>query len=229
MANQIILTQGIKFCWARFWMRYAGLNSVGRFAACMAAVFAQPHKARVYLARMNPKGFISHRAVVHHGDLHLGRHIFMDDRVVVFQNRNGGPIELGDRVYLYRDVILETGFGGSLRIGDEASIHPRCQLNAYVSSIEIGERVMIAPSCGFYSYNHGMALGQPIMEQPLTSKGSIVIGDDAWIGFGVIALESVRIGKGVVIGAGSVVTRDIPDGAIAAGNPARVIKMRSED
>lgn len=228
MINQIFSIEQIQLRWTRFWMHHVGLKSMGRFAALMAAVFAKPHKARDYLARMNRKGFISHRAVIHHGNLHLGHHIFMDDRVVVFQNRNGGAIELGNGVCLYRDVILETGFGGSLRIGNEASIHPRCQLNAYVTSIEIGDRVMIAPSCGLYSYNHGVAPGQPIVDQPVTSRGSIIVGDDAWIGFGAIVLESVKIGKGAVIGAGSVVTRDIPDGAIAAGNPARVIKMRSD-
>ena len=69
---------------------------------------------------------------------------------------------------------------------------------------------------------------EPIRSQPLQTKGGIVIEDDVWLGFGVIVLDGVRIGKGAVIGAGSVVTKDIPEGAIAAGIPARVIKMRSD-
>ena len=52
------------------------------------------------------------------------------------------------------------------------------------------------------------------------------MGDDAWLGYGVIVLDGVRIGKGAVVGAGSVVTEDIPDGGIAVGVPARVVKMR---
>jgi acetyltransferase-like isoleucine patch superfamily enzyme len=123
---------------------------------------------------------------------------------------------------------METGLGGFLRVGDNSSIHPRCQLNANVSSIIIGSGVMISPSCALYSYNHGIAPGKPIRKQPLETKGGIVIDDDAWLGFGVIVLDGVRIGKGAVIGAGSVVTSDIPDGAIAVGNPARVVKMRAE-
>jgi 2-polyprenyl-3-methyl-5-hydroxy-6-metoxy-1,4-benzoquinol methylase len=66
------------------------------------------------------------------------------------------------------------------------------------------------------------------MQQPPQTKGGIVIDDGVWLGFGVIVLDGVRIGKGAVIGAGAVVTHDIPDGAIAVGNPAQVIKMRND-
>ncbi|MBP6971827.1 MAG: hypothetical protein KBB67_02045 [Syntrophorhabdus sp.] len=67
-----------------------------------------------------------------------------------------------------------------------------------------------------------------IFEQPLTTKGDIRIEDGVWLGYGVIVLSGVHIGKGAVVGAGSVVTRSIPDGAVAVGMPARVIKMRSD-
>ena len=86
--------------------------------------------------------------------------------------------------------------------------------------------MQIAPNCAFYPYNHGIEPGKLIQEQPLYSKGDIIVGDDAWLGFGVIVLDGVRIGKGAVVGAGSVVTEDIPDGGIAVGVPARVVKMR---
>jgi acetyltransferase-like isoleucine patch superfamily enzyme len=214
--------------WIRFWMRFAGLSRSGRLATRLAAVFAYPHKARVYLAGMNPNGFISPWAVIHHSQLHLGRHVFMDDRVVIFQRETGGPIELGDNVYLYRDTILETGEGARIKVDNDASVHPRCQINAYKASIFIGRGVMLAPNCALYSYDHGIRQGHPIREQPLQSKGDIIIGEEAWLSFGVIVLSGVSIGKGAVIAANSVVTRNIPDGAVAAGNPARVLKMRSE-
>ncbi len=213
--------------WTRYWMGHAGLHQFGRIATRFATWFAPPHKARGYLARMNPRGFIAPSATIYHADLRLGKHVFMDERVVIFQRENGGPVELGDRVYIYRDSILETGHGGSLRIGNDSSIHPRCQLNAYLSPIEIGNDVMVAPGCAFYPYDHGVAAGLPISDQPIESKGGIFVGDSAWIGFGVIVLGGIRIGKGAVIGAGSVVTKDVPDGAIAVGNPAKVVKMRS--
>ena len=90
----------------------------------------------------------------------------------------------------------------------------------------IGNVVDIAPNCAFYSYDHGFAPDRPIREQPLKTKGDIVIEDEVWIGVGVIVLNGVRIGKGAVIAAGSVVVKDIPKYAIAVGAPARVVKMR---
>lgn len=218
----------IKRLWIRFWMRYAGLTPFGRFATWLTAIFASPHKARVYLARMNPRGYISAKATIYHSNLLLGAKIFVDDRVVIFERENGGPVEIGDRVYIYRDTIIETGHGGFFRIGNDSSIHPRCQLNAYVSPIEIGSCVMIAPNCAFYSYDHGVSPGQQIADQPLQSKGAITVGDDVWLGYGVIVLSGVRIGHGAVVAAGSVVTNDVPDGTIAAGVPARVVKSRSD-
>lgn len=214
--------------WMRFWMRFSGLSCVGRLASRLASIVAVPHKARASLANMSPNGFISPKAIVHTDQFHYGKNIYMDDRAMIYQRPDGGSIEFGDRVHIYRDTVLETGFGGSLKIGTDASIHPRCQLNAYVSSIEIGSRVMIAPNCGFYPYDHGIAPGVPIVNQPLESKGRIIIGDDAWISFGSIILGGVTIGAGAVVGAGSVVTRSLPDDAVAIGNPAKIVKLRTD-
>ena len=135
---------------------------------------------------------------------------------------------MGDRVMLFNEIIIETVEGGSLFIGADTAIQPRCHFTTAVAPIHIGKDVQIAPQCAFYSYDHGIAPGQLIRDQPLQSKGPIIIEDDVWLGFGVIVLSGVRIGKGAVIGAGSVVTCDVPDGAVAAGSPARVVKMRDE-
>jgi len=218
----------IKILWEKFWMRYADLSFLGRIATRFAGWTAPPYYERTKLSGMNPKGYISAQAVIHHADLRLGTHVFMDDRVVIIQRKQGGPVELGNRVCIYRDVIIETGPGGSLTVGSDSSIHPRCQINAFVSPIAIGSGVMIAASCALYSYDHGFLPDQTIRKQPLQSKGPIIIEDDAWLGYGTIVLGGVRIGKGAAIGAGSVVIRDIPDGAIAVGNPARVVKMRTD-
>lgn len=191
-----------------------------------AAWLTPPHKERPYLSGFSSLGYVAGSATIHHDDLEIDGHIFVDERVVIFQRETGGSTKIGERVYIYRDTIIETGYGGSLMIGDKTSIHPRCQINAYVVHIEIGENVMIAPNCAIYSYDHSIEAGQPISAQPLKSRGPIRIGDGAWLGFGVIVLSGVTIGKGAAVGAGSVVTQDIPDFAIAVGNPARVVKMR---
>lgn len=214
--------------WVRFWMRYAGFSIFGRIATRLATWFAPPHKARVHLAYMNPKGYIAPSATIYHPQLRLGSNVFIGDRVIIFCAEKGGAVELRDRVCILRDTIIETGDGGSLTLGADTYIHPRCQLNAYKASIRIGCGVLIAANCAFYPHNHSVAINQPIRKQPLRTKGDIVVGDEAWLGFGVIVLGGVRIGKGAVIGAGSVVTNDVPDGAIAIGVPARAVKMRSD-
>ena len=207
-------------------MQYSGLSPLGRIATRLAVCLAPPYTGRFYLSRLNPKGYISCSATLWHSDLHIGDHVFIGDRVVIYQSAKGGHIELGDRVHLVGDTYIQTGQGGSLNIGSDTFIQQRCQFSAYLEKIEIGCGVQIAPNCAFYPYNHGLESVKLIREQPLTTKGGIVIDDDALLGYGVIVLSGVRIGRGAVIGAGSVVTKDIPDGAIAAGVPARVIRMR---
>jgi acetyltransferase-like isoleucine patch superfamily enzyme len=214
--------------WTCFWMHYAGLSPFGRIATRLATWFAPPYYGRCYLARLNQKGYIAPSATIYHNNLRLSNNVFIGDRVVIYQDKDGGPVDLGERVHIYGETFIQTGSGGSLEIGSNTHIHPHCQISAYKSPIYIGCDVQIAPNCAFYPYDHSFAPGKLITEQPLQTKGGIIVEDDAWLGFGVIVLDGVRIGKGAVIGAGSVVTYDVPDGAIAVGVPARVVKMRSD-
>ena len=209
-------------------MRYAGINRFGKFSTWLAGLFLPPYFARVYLSRMNSKGYVSPKAILSHPLLGLGNNIFIDDGVLIYQDEDGGPAELGDGVKLFRETIVQTGRGGSIRVDSLTHIQPRCLLSAYKGPILIGRRVEIAPYCAFYPYNHGMLEGQPIRRQPLQSKGGITIEDDAWLGVGVIVLDGVRIGKGAVVGAGSVVAKDLPENSISFGVPARVVKMRGD-
>lgn len=213
--------------WSLFWMQFAGLGLVGRLATWIATWFVPPYYARRRLARYNSKGYIAPSATIHHSQLQLGNHIFIGDRVLIYEDKNSGAVQLEPRVHLYGDTCIQTGEGGSLTIGADTHIQPRCQFSAYQAPIQIGRAVQIAPNCAFYPYDHGILPGELISKQPLQTKGGITVDDDAWLGFGVIVLDGVRIGKGAVIGAGAVVTQDIPDGAIAVGTPARVIGKRS--
>lgn len=207
-------------------MRGASLTRFGRLATWLATWGTPPYKGRAYLARLAKHGFVAPDADIFHGDLRRGQHVFIGERVVIYQAHQGGPVELGDGVHLHRDSIVETGLGGSVVIGAHTHIQPRCQFSAYKGSIHIGCGVQIAPYCAFYPYDHGIDPGNLISKQPIHSKGDILVDDDAWLGVGVSVLDGARIGKGAVIGAGSVVTGDIPDYAIAVGVPARVVKSR---
>ncbi len=88
--------------------------------------------------------------------------------------------------------------------------------------ITIGSHVFIAPDCGIYAAGHPINVAQ--RNEGLEYAKPVTIGDNVWIGGGVRILPGVSIGSNTVIGAGSVVTKDIPDGVLAAGNPCRVIR-----
>ncbi len=207
-------------------MQFAGQGFPGRLAARIAGIPAPPYKGRKYMADLNIHGYVSPTTSICHDELHLGRHVFIGDRVTIFKANEGGSVLIGDHTHIHQDTVIETGEGGYLTIGSDTHIQPRCLLSAYTGSIEIGSAVQIAPNCAFYSYDHSILPGEPITTQPLKTRGGIQVEDDALLGFGVIVLDGVRIGKGAVIGAGAVVTRSVPDAGIAAGAPARLIGMR---
>jgi acetyltransferase-like isoleucine patch superfamily enzyme len=220
---------GLRNRWAHFWMRYAGTSYLGRMATRLAAAFTPPYYHRVYLSRLTRKGYISPHATICHSNVFFGANVYVDDGVLLYEDRHGGAITLGDGVHLHRDIFIQTGRGGSVKIGPRTHIQPRCQFSAYLSPIIVGSDVEIAPYCAFYPYDHGLTKGVgPIAALPLQTKGGIVVEDGAWFGVGVIVLDGVRIGRGAVVGAGAVVTRDVPDGAIVGGSPARVLKMRDD-
>lgn len=109
-------------------------------------------------------------------------------------------------------------------IGDNFYMNAGCHI---LGNITFGRDVMIGPKTVMWGRDHGMKLGKPMKEQPHL-KQDIIVGNDVWISANVIILKGVIIGNGAVIGAGAVVTKDIPEYAIAVGNPARVIKYRKK-
>lgn len=97
--------------------------------------------------------------------------------------------------------------------------------NTLIGPVTIGDKVNIAQNVVISGLNHNFEdIDKPIAEQDITTK-QITIEDNVWIGANSSILPGVRIGKHVVIGAGSVVTRDIPSYSVAVGNPARVVKQ----
>ena len=105
-------------------------------------------------------------------------------------------------------------------IGDNSGIGVNCEI---CHGLTLGKNVMMGPECLFYSTNHKFNPETRRFEG-YTDIHPIVIEDDVWIGRRAIIMGGVTIGKGAVIGAGSVVTKDVPPYCVAAGNPAIVRK-----
>lgn len=208
-------------------LTFAGLPLVGGLFLRLACRLVGPYKARRQLIALSGRSFVSPRADIHCPQLELGRRVFIDDHVTIYAHRDGGSVRLGDDSSLQRFAILEMIQGGSITIGQGTHVQSGCNLTAAKGSIRIGDNVQLAPRCALYPYQHGFASREaPIVRQPITTRGDIVIEDDAWLGVGVIVLDGVTIGRGAVVGAGAVVTESVSPYAIAVGVPARVIGFR---
>ncbi|MBO4490105.1 MAG: acetyltransferase [Lentisphaeria bacterium] len=144
--------------------------------------------------------------------------------------RNGG-IEIGARSLVAAGAII----AGNVKIGQDSSVQNYTVIVGYgtqenpVGQIRIGNGVRIAAHCMIVGGNHRFDDPEkPIREQGIEPK-PIVIEDDVWIGGRVNIMAGVTIGHGCVIGAGSVVTRDIPPMSIAVGVPARPVSRRNSE
>lgn len=126
------------------------------------------------------------------------------------------------------NVNFEKGakFNPELSIGDNSGVGVNCELSG---RIVIGKNVMMGPNCILRTYSHRHdRLDIPMNEQGFEDEQIMHIGDDVWIGTNVIILPGANIGSHCIIGAGAVVTKDVPDYAIVGGVPAKILRMRNE-
>ncbi|MGL5880507.1 MAG: acyltransferase [Xenococcaceae cyanobacterium] len=148
-----------------------------------------------------------------------------DNRIIVSEKNS--KLELGEGAYINTRTIITAAKGASIEVGANTIIGSFTSVSSF-SKIKIGQDCLIASHCSIYAQNHVFADPTiPIREQGYTLEG-IIIEDDCWLGTGVRVLDGVTIGKGSVIGAGAVVTKDIPPYSIAVGVPAKVIRQRTE-
>jgi acetyltransferase-like isoleucine patch superfamily enzyme len=168
-------------------------------------------------------------------NVHLGNHLKLDG-IPLIDIRDGGVLVIADNVTLtsrnrgyhlnlHSPVkLFADRSGAKISIGKHTRIHGSC-IHAY-SSITIGERCLVAANCQIMD-GSGHDLSFDNVENRINTTGvtkDVVIEDDVWLGTGVVVLPGVRIGKGTVVGAGSVVSKNLPCNCLAVGVPARVVR-----
>ncbi len=153
------------------------------------------------------------------GMVFLGPHLQL-------QTGRTGQIRFGRFVWIGHGSKIRC-HEGIVEIGSKTVVGQDCTISAY-QRVSIGQQCVIADRVMFIDFDHNVAdVEQPIRTQGIY-KRDVVVGSNVWIGYGAQILRGVTVGDNAIIGASSVVTRDIPANAVAAGSPARVIRMRSE-
>jgi acetyltransferase-like isoleucine patch superfamily enzyme len=153
----------------------------------------------------------------------LGENVVIEAGVLVFHPET---ICLGSNVYIGHHAILKGYFQNEMRIGDDSWVGQQCFFHS-AGGLRIGRAVGIAPGVRILTSRHSdPGVERPIMEGAL-EFGPVEVGDGSDLGVACTVLPGVRIGRGVQVGAGAVVAADLPDYAVAAGVPARVLRLRS--
>lgn len=135
-------------------------------------------------------------------------------------------IQFGAGTVVKPFVIVQTT-GGSIRFGRECALSSFNHFSTGEGNVTVGNYVRFAPNCTIVGGTKDVARRDlRIIDQPELRPNGISIADDVLIGAGSVILPDTEIGRGAVIGAGSVVQGSIPDYAIAAGSPAKVIGQR---
>jgi len=157
----------------------------------------------------------------------LGDRVVIDDHCVLdAKGTLPTTIVIGDDVLLGRNTVLSCK-GGTIRLDDRANVSVNCTFISE-SELEIGARTLVGGHCYLIAGgNHGIERTDvPILDQPRLEKGGVHVRENCWLGASVTVLDGATIGRDSVIAAGAVVTEPIPEFAIAAGVPARVVRER---
>lgn len=153
--------------------------------------------------------------IKHEDNIYIGRHV---------------SIVGGVRIYLQKAVIIrpyvDLWCTGKINVGEGTEIGTRTRISV-ANELCIGKNVLISPDVYITDCDHEYRdINIPIMQQGIvTAKNKVVIGDDSYIGIHSVIVGDVKIGKHCIIGANSVVTKDVPNYCVAVGIPAKVIKM----
>jgi acetyltransferase-like isoleucine patch superfamily enzyme len=164
----------------------------------------------------------------HPHKIEIGDRCIIDDLVVLdAKGQSNKGIRIGDDVIIARNTVVSCK-DGDIDIGDNSNISLNCMIHSE-KSVKIGARNLWAAYCyviggGRHDFDR---TDLPIIQQGSQVDG-IIMDEDIWLGAGVKILDGCRIGKGAIIGAGSIVNKDIDAFKIAAGIPVKIIKNRTE-
>lgn len=129
-----------------------------------------------------------------------------------------------------RHTTIMTGFScrdpQGIALGDHVNINERCTLDGN-GGLEIGDYVWLAQNVTILTAAHHFGRRDILLREQGNWNGRVTIGRDSWLGVNVVVLPGVTIGEGAVVGAGSIVTHDVPPYAVVAGVPARVLRYRT--
>ncbi|MDF1839021.1 MAG: DapH/DapD/GlmU-related protein [Planctomycetota bacterium] len=199
--------------WRGLTYRLRGLYHQPWLGACRGALFVGP-------------GTSLH----HSGHLYLGRQVKIEDGAEIHALSSDG-VHLGDGVTIGRMASVRpsgyygTDLGHGLRVGAGSAVGAFSWIGAS-GPVVIGEQVLMGPRVVILPENHIFEdVNRPIQEQGVERLG-VTIEDDCWIGADAKILAGVWIGKGSIVAAGAVVTRDVPAGHIVGGVPARILRDR---
>ncbi len=169
-----------------------------------------------------------HTSLKHCKNLTLGKTVTIEDNVRLNSLTKHG-IKIGDNVTIKANTVIDSGLiqniGLGLEIGNNVGISQGCFIQVS-GKVKIENNVIIGPGTSIFSENHNFkSLNNPINTQSVSRKG-VTICEASWIGSGVNILDGVTIGKGSIIAAGAVVTKDVPEFSIVGGVPAVLLRKR---
>jgi acetyltransferase-like isoleucine patch superfamily enzyme len=169
--------------------------------------------SRIEKARLKGVQLGSHPVLGSHLDFQLG-----------IRDGKAGRIIIGDHAWIEHGAVL-CAFGGSIEIDRRVFIGPHAVVYGQ-GGVTIGEETLIAMHCCILSSEHAIPTRKGIIRHHPDTLLPTRIGRDVWLGAGVKVLGGVDIGDGCVVGAGAVVTRNLPQHSIAVGVPARIVATR---
>ena len=189
---------------------------------------------RPFIGKVHGMLFLGRSVTIRNpGMLREGRNFIAEDFTEI-QALSQNGVDIGSNVTMARFAQIRPSgyYGGELGVGFQIGDNSNIGAFAYVGAaggIRIGNNVMMGPRVSLLAEQHNIERTDiPMKDQGTTRKG-IVIEDDVWLGANCCILDGVTVGRGAVIAAGAIVTKDVPANAIVGGVPAKVIRMRGAD